>query len=110
MSDRWGSFEDTAKLRERITVIETNLPLLRAEVKQLNDNQTNNRQWTERQFLELTSHVDRKIALLTDAINAKPLPTPEQGKVYNAVVGIGIGIAVIAVLLLILWVRLGMPT
>lgn len=110
MSDRWGSFEENAKLRERLSVIETNLPMLRADIKQLNENQATNRSWTEEQFKGLTSHVDSKIVALTEAINAKPLPTPEQSKTYNAVVAIGVGIGIIAALLLFLWVRLGMPS
>lgn len=46
---------------------------------------------------------------LTAAIAAKPIPTFDQSRLTNAMVGIGVAIGVLVVALLLLWVRLGSP-
>lgn len=98
MSDRWGAFEDVAKLRERITVIETNLPLLRADnerqFRQLSENQVANRKWTEEQFTELTLLIK----------TAPVVPKSTNDRLFWAVVSVGVVVAVVGVLVILNWI------
>lgn len=52
----------------------------------------------------------QEIKDLTAAIAAKPIPSINQNRLINAVVGIGVAIGLLVVALLLLWVRLGSPT
>ncbi|PYJ11243.1 MAG: hypothetical protein DMF06_03265 [Verrucomicrobia bacterium] len=103
MSERWGAYEDTAKLRERITVIETNLPLLRAQMdrqaaemdrqfRQLSEGQTLNRNYTEEKFDELA-------ILIRSATPAKAA----NDKLFNAVLAVGAIATLIFIMLIVYW-------
>ncbi len=93
MSERWG-YEDAAKLRERITAIETNLPLMRLDMerqfKQIGETQASNREWTEKQFTELTT-----------LIKAVPIaPKPQNDRLFVLMLIIGAIVTVILVMLI----------
>lgn len=101
MSDRWGAFEDAAKLRERITVIETNLPLMRADIerqlRQLSEGQNANRAYTETKLNEL--------AQLIKAAGA-PEPTKQNDdRVFWAIVivGVMVGLLSLGFIASVLW-------
>lgn len=100
MSERWGSFQEVARLGERLTALETTLPHLRIDMErrfdQLSNNQIMNRAWTEKQFEEL------KVA-----VAARPVASATEKRVELIVAGIAAGIVILIVLLFLLWLRLG---
>lgn len=99
MSGQWA-YEDTAKLRERITVIETNLPLMRRELQLLSEGQANNRAYSEERFGE----TDKKLSELTTLIKAIPVtPKPQNDRTFVGVMVTG-AIATLALIVIVVFV------
>lgn len=98
MSDRWGAFEENAKLRERVLAVELNIPQLIKEMdrrfSEVRENQAANRAWTERQFAEL--------AALIKGVQVPP--KAQDDRLFWAVVVVGVLVAVVGLALVGSWI------
>jgi len=106
---RGQQFDENARLRERIAVLETNLATLQAAIKSLTEGQAGNRAYTEKSFAEVIQKQNELKAEITDlkiVVASRPIPTVKQTELTRAVIGIGVGIAILVVVLLLLWVQL----
>lgn len=108
--ERWGEFDENAKLRERIAVLETNLSAMQTAIRNLTDGQNANRAFSERNFNDIKLEIAEMKTELSDikiVVSSRSSPSDGQRQMQQLVFGIAILFAVLVIVLLLLWVRLG---
>lgn len=97
MSDRWGAYGDVARLGERISVLETRLPLIEQAMErrfdELQAGQNSNRAYSEREFGELRT-------LIKSSTTVKP----SSDRLFVGMVVVGALVTAIFILVIALWV------
>lgn len=103
MSDRWGTFGDVARLGERISVLETRLPLIEQGMgrrfDELQAGQNNNRVYSEKEFGEMR----KELGELRTLIKATPVK-PADDRQFVATIVIGALVTAILILVIAYWV------